>query len=121
MRTYGRIALGKAEDGTTIRQWVKVETDANGFNDMVNLTTLAQALLLNINESPFFADWGIPARDSVMQQIHPNFYVGLMQQRFSKMFASIVVAHRNDPIPTYDINVVTHQGVRLNASIQVPI
>lgn len=121
MRTYGRVNAGQNADGTTIKRWVKVETDANGFNDMVYLTTLAQVLLLNINESPFFADWGIAARDSVMQQVHPNFYVGLTQQRFSRFFASLIVAHRNSPVPTYDINITTHQGVKLNAELPVPI
>jgi hypothetical protein len=121
MRTYGRITLGNGADGLPIKRWVKVETDAAGFNDMVYLTTLAQVLLLNINESPFFADWGIPALDSFMQQVHPNFYVGLTQQRFSKFFASLIISHRNSDTPIYDINVTTHQGVKLNAELPVPI
>ena len=55
MRTYGRVY---AEDGSYT--WVEVSTDANGFDDMVMLTTLAQVLKLNLGESPFYANFGIP-------------------------------------------------------------
>ena len=44
MRTYGRNSEGK---------WVLVETDENGFNDSVYLTTLIQNLKLAPQESPF--------------------------------------------------------------------
>lgn len=52
MRTYGRDKDGK---------WVTVTTDENGFNDSVYLTTLVQNLKLSPQESPFFANHGIPA------------------------------------------------------------
>ena len=65
MRTYGRPIN---QDGS-LGPWTEVTTDANGFNDMVMLTTLCQVVKLNINESPFFADWGLPAHQSIMQQV----------------------------------------------------
>ena len=40
MRTYGRVGQVNGIGGT----WVVIETDANGFNDNVYLTTLAQVL-----------------------------------------------------------------------------
>ena len=71
MRTYGRtqdVLTGK-------KTWVTVKTDPQGFNDMVMLTTLAQCLKLNLGESPFWADWGIPAYTSIVTQIHPDLYM----------------------------------------------
>lgn len=121
MRIYGRKVVGQEADGRPIKEWVKVETDANGQNDMVYLTNLAQVLYLSINESPFFADWGIPARDSVMQQVNPDLYVGLTQQRFASRFAILLVAKRATFEPMYDIAVTTNYGVRLNTSIPVPV
>ena len=121
MRTYGRITIGKDPvSGLPIRQWVMVETEADGSNDKVYLTALCQTLLGLINESPFYADWGIPARDSIMQQVMPDFYVSLTQQRFSSRFANLTVAKLDLPTPTYRLNVITHTGVKLNANIPIP-
>lgn len=115
MRTYGRITNA---DGT--KTWVEVQTDANGYNDYVMITTLAQVLLLNLGESPFYANYGIPAKPSVVQQVFPDFYVARTQQQFAPNFASLIVTKLNSPTPTYDINVTTNQGVKPNMSA-VPI
>lgn len=116
MRTYGRVT---AADGT--KTWHRVTTDADGFNDHVYLTALAQVLKLNINESPFYGNYGIPARDSVMTQVHPDFYVAQVQIQFSRFFASLIISKRNvTPTPYYDLNVTTHQGVRLNRQVPIP-
>jgi hypothetical protein len=45
---------------------VEVTTDANGYNDAVYLTTLSQVLKLNLGESPFYANYGIPQYQSVL-------------------------------------------------------
>lgn len=115
MRTYGRITL---PDGS--RQWQEVTTDANGNNDLVWLTTLTQVLQLNLGESPFYATYGIPAQQSVIQQIFPDYYVALTQQLFSQYFASLIITKQPGSTPTYNITVVTHQGVTINASVSIP-
>jgi hypothetical protein len=109
MRVYGRSA--------TTGQWVEVQTDASGANDYVYITALIQCLKLNINESPFWANWGIPAQQSVVQQIFPDFYVSLMQQRFSPYFASLQISKGTGVSPVYNINLVTNQGVKMAMSI----
>lgn len=114
MRTYGRIFN---EDGTY--QWVEVSTDANGYNDYVWITTLIQCLKLNLGESPFYADYGIPAQQSVIQQIFPDFYVFRTQSQFAKYFASLLISKQNFPTPTYNVNITTNQGVKMAASIPV--
>lgn len=115
MRTYGRVTN---PNGT--RSWVEVTTDANGFDDMVWATTLAQCLLLNLGESPFYANYGIPAKQSIVQQIAPDYYVAQTQRQFAQYFANLVVAKQNGNPPTYKVNVTTHQGVKLDASIPIP-
>lgn len=102
-------------------QWVEVKTDANGNNDLVYLTALCQVLLLNLGESPFYATYGIPAQQSVMQQTFPDYYVALTQQVYSQYFASLVIVKQSDPTPTYLVTVKTHQGVVLSATVPIPI
>ena len=121
MRTYGRIFLGKhPETGIDMKQWVMVETDIDGWNDHVHLTALAQVLLLNLGESPFFSDWGIPAAYSVLSQLFPDIYVAITQQRFSGHFASLFLARLDDPTPHYTITITTHAGVTLNRQVPIP-
>lgn len=110
MRTYGR-------DPVT-RKWQVVETDADGFNDRVWLTTLCQVLLLNLNESPFYANYGLPDQQSIIQQVAPDYYVARTQQLFSRYFASLIVAR--DPTasePTYKVSVLTSQGAKVIVSV----
>lgn len=115
MRTYGRIPNGMG--GLT---WVEVQTDEKGFDDGVWLTTLAQTLKLNLGESPFFANYGIPAHQSVMTQIFPDYYIAYTQQRYSQYFASLIVAKLPLPTPNYNITVTTQAGYHLNYSVPVP-
>jgi hypothetical protein len=135
MRTYGRVnsvstepfILGQSVLGQGMLGagnpngyvWVEVQTDANGFNDYVYITALIQCLKLQQGESPFWADWGIPARQSVVTQVFPDYYVTLMQQRFSQYFASLQITKIQSSTPTYNIALITHQGVVYNETIAV--
>lgn len=107
MRTYGRVA----------GRWVVVETNAEGFDDYVWVTTLCQTLLLNLGESPFYGNYGIPAKPSVVQQVFPDYYVAVTQQQFASHFASLLVSKQQFPEPTYKVDVTTNQGVKMAASI----
>ncbi|HFU0596223.1 TPA: hypothetical protein ACGTUJ_000383 [Escherichia coli] len=110
MRTYGR-----DEDG----KWLKVETDSNGFNDSVYLTTLIQNLKLAPQESPFFAENGIPANGSVIQQILPTFYVNRIQQQFSQYFSSLQIALTESDPPAYTITAITNSGSKIITQVYV--
>ena len=115
MRTYGRVSN---PDGS--KTWVVVQTAPDGSNDYVWLTTLCQVLLLNLGDSPFYANFGIPAKPSVVQQVQPDYYVARTQQQFAKYFASLIVAKRAAQAnPTYDIAVTTNQGVKMAASVPI--
>lgn len=135
MRTWGRIYprdVGSAAIGSFVigvsaiglsdgePYWQEVTTDAQGSNDEVYLTTLCQVLLLGLNESPFYGNFGIPAQQAVLSQLPPDYYVTATQQQFAQFFASLVISRRSSNPPTYDISVVTHQGVRLSASVAIP-
>ena len=120
-RVYGRVTNA---DGT--KTWVTVTTDANGFDDEVNLTWLAQVFALSLGESPFYGDWGLPAHESVMTRVAPDFFVNRTQQRFAPLFASLIITKVQggtavtpppfaDPSPTYRVQVVAHSGSILPA------
>lgn len=96
-------------------------TDANGNNDLVYLTTLCQVLKLSLGESPFYANYGLPARQSVMQQVWPDYYVSLVQQTFAPYFAMLSISKQPGTItPTYKVTVITHSGVPLSALVAIP-
>lgn len=107
MRTYGRV------DG----QWQVVQTDENGNDDLVWITTMIQCLKLNLGESPFFSQYGIPAKQSVIQQVWPDYNVAVTQRQFSGYFASLIIAKQPGRIPTYRINATTKQGAVISATI----
>lgn len=110
MRTYGRDPGGK---------WVMVETDANGFNDAVYLTTLVQNLKLVPGESPFYAGHGIPANSSVIQQVLPTYYVNRLQRQFSQYFSSLQLLPVSIDPPIYTISVITHSGSKIITTVNV--
>lgn len=125
MRVWGRVYDTLFPDKWT---WQVVETDANGFDDLPMVTALVQVLKLSLGESPFYADYGIPGHQSVMTQIYPDYYVALTQQRYAQYFGSLIITRRPNtvqtlkqaPVPTYDVKLVTHQGVRLTTSTEYP-
>lgn len=109
MRTYGRDANGN---------WQIITTDANGYNDNVMLTTLAQALKLNLGESPFYANYGIPQYQTIVTQVLPDYYVMQTQTQFAPYFASLTINRvtNSDP-PAYNVRAVCHSGAILNKTI----
>lgn len=116
LRTWGR---PHNRDGT-YGPWTQVTTTSDGQEDLVYFTTLCQVLLLNLGESPFYANYGIPAHQSVVTQVFPDYYITFTQQQFAPYFASLIVAKLNTPDPQYNVNVTTHAGVKLNANIPIP-
>ncbi len=129
MRTYGRVPVYLP--GTTVQaidpitglpetKWVEVDTTPQGFDDYVYITTLIQVIKLNLGESPFYGNYGIPARQAVMQQLAPDFYVAFIQSQYSKYFASLIVykaAAVFPPRPTYNISVLMTTGTKFRVAI----
>ncbi len=118
----GPRAWGRVWTGPSTWTWVPVTPDANGDRTNIYLTNLVQVLLLIVGESPFFANYGIPAQTSVIQQIVPDFYTAKIQQQFSQYFASIVISRRNAPpanpqTPVYDCKIITKQGAKLSFTV----
>jgi hypothetical protein len=122
MRTYGRIVPNPLFPD--VKKWVEVDTDVNGFDDMVWLTTLIQVVKLNLGESPFFSNYGIPAHPSVVAQIAPDLYMSRIQQQFSPYFLSLIISKQPNavdengiPSPSYLVSVITTYGASLTAVI----
>lgn len=135
MRTFGRVPVfvpgtqAQATDpitGLPETKWVEVDTTADGFDDYVYITTLIQVMKLNLGESPFYGNYGIPAKPSIVQQIAPDFYVMRIQQQFAGFFANLTIARAPAPAgyppgtPTYQVAVTTNQGFKLNATVPIP-
>ena len=113
MRTWGR---QYSENGTY--QWVEVLPDANGYEDNIWLTTLVQALKLNLGESPFYANLGIPQQQTIVTQVYPDFYVSQIQQYFAPRFASLTIFRVPASFPpVYQVNAVCHSGAIINETI----
>jgi hypothetical protein len=112
MRVYVRLPIGT---GGTV--WTTVTTAASGDNSAVYVVALLQVLALNLNESPFYATFGIPAQQSVLQQVPPDYYVALTQQIYAQFFASLVITRTNNPTPTYNVAVITNYGAVLTALV----
>ena len=103
MRIFGRLP-----DANGVLQWVVVDPSQN------YLTALAQCLLLNVNESPFWANFGIDGQQSVMSQILPTVYVQRIQQFFAPFFTSLIITLASQNPPTYNVAVTTLTGVQLS-------
>ncbi|EHZ7709407.1 hypothetical protein K6Q07_004118 [Salmonella enterica] len=115
MRTWGRVT-----DANGDKTWVAVETDANGDSSYVWLTTLIQTLKLGLGESPFYAQYGIPAQQSIVQQVYPDYYVNMTQQQFARYFASLTITKVDGAAnPTYNIEAVFYNGVSIQENIAV--
>lgn len=113
MRVYARYTNN---DGT--KSWTVVQTDPiTGDSSMCYLVALCQTLLLNLGESPFWAQLGIPARQSIQQQVAPDFYIARIQQFYSQFFASLIVSKASDNPPTYNISVITFLGAKINFNL----
>ena len=123
MRVFGRTV----PDEFGNRTWIEVDTDASGYNDAVYVTALAQVLLLQLGESPFFANYGLPAIQSVATQIAPDYYVALTQQRYAQFFASLIITKQptvydprvGRPTPTYAVKILTHAGSTIEFNIPI--
>lgn len=115
MRIYGRVY-----DNLGNPTWVTVSTDANGYNDQVYLTALAQDILLNLGESPFFANNGIPAQQSVVTQVFPDYYAMMAQGQYASYFASLTIVRVPGSYPpVYNVQAITNRGVILKDSIAI--
>ena len=115
MRTWGRVI-----DAAGNKKWVIVEEDADGDFSYGWLTTLIQTLKLGLGESPFYAQYGIPAQPSIVQQIYPDYYVSMTQQQFAGYFASLTISKVTGAAnPTYNIEVVFLNGVSYRQEVAV--
>lgn len=104
MRTYGKNQQG---------QWVEV--DQTGY---IWLATLVQTLRLNEGESPFYANYGIPANGSVMSQVAPDVAVNRTQSQYSPYFSNLTVTKQNNvPNPTYSIYAVFQNGTTIQTTV----
>ncbi|WP_237929984.1 hypothetical protein [Buttiauxella sp. S19-1] len=115
MRTWGRVT-----DANGSKRWVVVEQDDDGDFSYGWLTTLIQTLKLGLGESPFYAQYGIPAQQSIVTQVYPDYYVNMTQQQFAGYFASLSISKVDGAVnPTYEIQAILLNGVTYRGQIAV--
>ena len=113
MRVWGRVTN---ESG--VKTWVEVSTDANGNNDAVYITALAQVIKLNLGESPFYANFGIPQQVTIVTQVFPDYYTNQIQNEYSPFFAALSISRTPGSFPpSYQVNAVTHSGAVIATEI----
>ena len=115
MRTYGRVT-----NSSDVSVWTQVDSDSTGNFEYGYVTTLIQCLKMSLGESPFYANYGIPAQRAVIQQVFPDFYVLTTQQQFAPFFASLQITKVETALdPTYNVNVITTQGTKIQQTVAV--
>lgn len=115
MRTWGRVV-----DQSGNKKWVVVESDADGDFSYGWLTNIIQTLKLGLGEAPFYAQYGIPAQQSIVTQVYPDYYVNILQQQFAGYFSSLTISKVDGAeTPTYDIQAIFQNGVSYRGEIAV--
>ena len=84
----------------------------------IYLATVAQTLRLALGESPFYGNYGIPAQQSVINQIAPNLAVNNTQNQYAPYFASLSMTSQSIvPQPTYAISAVLQNGTTIQTTV----
>lgn len=114
MRVFGRLGQINGQGGT----WTEVDTDENGDNSVLYLVALSQCIKLDRAESPFYANFGIPARQAVITQVFPDYYVAQTQAQYASFFASLIInrVQGTNP-PVYTGVAVTNAGAVLPITV----
>jgi hypothetical protein len=101
--------------------WIAVTSDpVTGDDSWVRITQLCQVLLLNLGESPFYSQYGLPAKQTVVQQTQPDFYVNRTQAQFAQYFANLAVAKLSSNPPTYRVAATLFSGAKASVTMTVP-
>jgi len=73
---------------------------------------------MNSGENPLYANYGLPAIQSVQTQVAPDAAMARTQSQFSQYFASLVVTKIASVLnPTYQINAIFLSGTVYQATI----
>lgn len=110
MRVWTRVM---GSDGK--RTWQPVD------NDQGNIAWLQNSLLLQLGESPFWADWGIPVQQTLVSRVWPDYYLNMTQQRFRDVFPTLQITRRdggNGADPVYDISIILNDGTFYSSARQ---
>jgi hypothetical protein len=84
----------------------------------VFITAVVQGLKLRLNESPFYANWGIPAQQSVITQVPPDIYAAITQTQWAPNFVSLTISRVQGSLPpVYNVLAVCHNGAILEAVV----
>jgi hypothetical protein len=127
VRIWGRVFALNADGSRQNPQpagfpyWQIVQSDpVTGDDSWVRITQLCQTLLLNLGESPFYSSWGLPAKQTIVQQVQPDFYINRTQAQFAQYFANLAISKLASDPPTYQIAATLFSGAKASVTVTIP-
>jgi len=74
---------------------------------MIWVTIVKHELQLRVGESPFYADAGIPAEDSIITQQEPDYHVNNVKRRYEAKFNAFDITKVSGQPLVYNIALTT--------------
>lgn len=115
-----KYSWGRTYDANGNPTWVQVMTDANGFSDYVYISAFLQCVKLNLGESPFWAEFGIPAHQAITQQLPPDYNIQLIATFFQQFFASVIVSRAAPAVAVNTVSQNTGPYGKVNPGRPIP-
>jgi hypothetical protein len=78
------------------------------------VTIVKHELQLRVGESPFFADAGIPAEDSIITQQEPDYFVNQVKARYQSKFNRFDISKISGNPLVYNIALTTKNNQTVN-------
>lgn len=113
MRIYHKIK----DENTNRTKWIII-TDP----DEIYVFWLIEVLRLILGESPFSADWGIPATETIATNIYPDYYVSIVKEKFAPYFQYLSIErldHNVDRAVVYKVEIIKLNGQSVSENIKV--
>ena len=78
--------------------------------DLVRFAELCQVLKAEPREMPFNSNYGIPAQESVMSRIFPDYWMMKVQSQFVQFFLSLIISRDKSADFGYRVEVTLNNG-----------
>ena len=115
MRVYGR-TIDNTRPNANFYKWQVVQDD----DDNIRLTHLIQVLQMDIQESPFYSNWGMPVANALITGVLSDVAINNTINQFAQYFAALQITRgiSNDPKEIYyQVDVVLKNGKNVTLDV----